>query len=167
MHMVAIVSLAEGPFRLLVTWLRNSQWDLYWFTLMLNTIFWHDSYGTHFWLKGPCPLVTQGHRGRSLFVTPRTSPVPGAESTKSVCDLCLSSCLSRIPKSQSVGPRPYSTSCGWESKTVLNNMLHISFVKKCLVFHKEYPNIKSNQFRGSSSLYIPVFLRCSCHSCRL
>ena len=42
-----------------------------------------------------------------LLRPPRCS----VESTKSVCDLCLSACLSRIPKSQSVAPWPYNT--GW------------------------------------------------------
>ena len=58
--------------------------------------------------RAPVSWWLRAIEASSLFVT-QTSRVP-PESTKSVCDLCLSSCLSGIPKSQSVAPRPHSAS---------------------------------------------------------
>ena len=59
--------------------------------------------------KGPLSLGDSGLLRPPVCLLLRPPQCCWPESTKSVCDLCLSSCLSGIPKSQSVAPGPYST----------------------------------------------------------
>ena len=81
--------------------------------------------GRYPWLKGPCLLVTQGYWGLQSVCYSDLPTASWPESTKSVCDLCLSTCLSTDPKSQSVEPRPKSTSCGARCPKKTSNMNHL------------------------------------------